>query len=136
MFVHLGDRRTMASFARFGCRFVEEDQVLAYWLFERVARRTRDVFVSSLERESRLFVIKERRLPLIAVVASGAIVDPCAKLVPMWILVTIAAFDGCFREIHLAHVELHGGRLMAVDAGHCAMRAFQREVRLRMVEVP
>lgn len=47
---------------------------------------------------------------------------------------TIAAIDGGFREVDMPHVQLHGGRLVAVDAGNGAMQAQERELCLSMIE--
>ena len=124
----------MTSFASFRCRLVEEHETAVHRFLQRMARRASDVFVSPFERESGLVMIEERRLPFIAVVASCAIVGPGAELVGMRILMAIAAIDGGFRKVHMPHVEFHVRWLVAVDAGHRAMRSQEREVRLRVIE--
>jgi len=124
----------VAVFAGFRRRLVEEHETPVYRLLQCVACRTGNVFVTSFQRESRFVVIEERRLPFVAVVASSAIVGAGAELVGMRILMTIAAIGGGFREVHMPHVEFHGRRLVAIDAGHRAMRSEEREVRLRVIE--
>ena len=124
----------MANLTGFGCRFIEEHQVSADGSPERMTRVAGNVFVSALQWKSGLVVVEERRLPLVAVVASGAIVGTQAKLVRMRVLMTIAAVHGGFREFDMHHCELHAGWPVASDAGRRAMRSNERKVRAVVIE--
>jgi len=124
----------VASFA--GCRggFVEEHQVASYLFFERVARRTGDIFMAALERKPGLFMIEERWTPLGGVVAIGAAVGTRAELVGMRILVAITAIHGGFCEVHVAECQFHVRRFVALNTGGCTMGAEQGKVSFPMIE--
>ena len=84
----------MAGLAGLGRRLVKQHRVSVHQLLERVAGRAGNILVAALERERRLLVVEERGLPLVAVVAGGAVVALRAELVGMRILVAFAARYG------------------------------------------
>lgn len=59
----------MAVFARLWRWLVEEHQGAVDSLFQGMAGRTGDIFMSSLERKAGLIVVEERGFPFVAVVA-------------------------------------------------------------------
>ena len=124
----------MAGIAGCGCRLVKEHQVAANGLPEGVASRAGDILMAALERECRLLVIEKRRLPLVAVVAGGAVAAARPKLVSVGVLVALAASDRSALELNVQQGEFHVRRLVAIDAGHGTMRALQREFRPLVVE--
>ena len=113
----------MTRFAGRGSRFVEEHRVSADDFLERMTRGTCNVFVPSLERKSRLVVVEKRRLPLDRIMATCAVGSACAELVSMRILMTIAAIDGGFREVHMPQIQLEMRRFVAVRTCHSAVCA-------------
>lgn len=59
----------MTRFAVLRCRLEVEYVPSIHFFLQRVTRIARHVFMTALQRESRLLVVKERRPPLIRVVA-------------------------------------------------------------------
>ena len=113
---------------------VKQHRISVYRPLRGVAGRAGDILVSAFEGECCLFMIEERWLPLVAVMATAAVVSAYAKLICMRILVALAASNGCRCEIDVDHRQFHVGRFVAVGAGRGAMRALQWELRLRVVE--
>jgi len=68
--------------------------------------------MSALERKNCLLVIKQRRPPLIAVVAGTTIVRLGSELVRVGVIVALSARRRCTREIDMRHRQLHIGRLV------------------------
>ena len=124
----------MAVGAGRGRRFVKQYEVAVDWLLQGVASRASYFLMTSLERKRSLFVIEERGLPLITVVAGGAVIRLCAKLQGMGILVAFAAGRRGALELYVAQGQLHIGRFMALRTGHGAMGAQQRKARLRVIK--
>src|SRR5260370_26619703 len=104
-----------------------------FLLFVTVAAR--DAFMSALEGELRLLVIKERGLPLVAVVALGAIALLVGELLAVGIFVAFAASLGSLAEIHVEQGALHIRRLVTIGAFHGTMRADEREFRGGVIEL-
>jgi len=113
----------VTCFAGRGGRLVEEHGVSADEFLERMTRRTCNVFVPSLERKSRLVVVEMRRLPLDRIMATCAVGSACSELVSMRVLMTIAAIDGGFREVHMPQIQLQIWRFMAVRTCNSAVCA-------------
>lgn len=116
-------------------RLVEQHERSVYLLLQRVAGRAGDIFMSSLQRERRLVVIEERRLPLVRIVTPGAIAGASAKLIGVRILMAVRASSGSLGEVDVRHGPFHRGRAVAVDAGHGTMRAHERKVCPGMIEL-
>lgn len=125
----------MTNSAGGGRRFVKEHQIAFYRFFENVAGRAGDILMSALERKRRLFMIKQRRPPFIAVVARSAIAGPGPELIRMRVLVALGARNRRMREIDVRHRQLHIGRLVAFGASNGAMRTQQREIRFGVIEL-
>ena len=89
----------------------------------------------ALQRKRRLLMVKQRRLPLVAVVATRTFIPLLPKLVSMRILVAVHALQRCLVEPNVKHRLLHVRRTMAIDARYRTMRPFQRELRVRVIEV-
>lgn len=83
----------MTIYAGLRCRLVNENQYAIYRLLDYVAGRTGDVLMAAFQWETSLLVIEERRLPLVTVVTSPAVIHPLTKLVAMRVFVTITAID-------------------------------------------
>lgn len=80
-------------------------------------------------------MVKQRRLPLRGIVTPDAMGDvPLSKLLTVNVLVAVFALRWRSLEIHIEHLGFEIGRLMAVNAGRCAMRPQQWEFRFRVVE--
>lgn len=90
-----------------------------------MAPLTANVLVGSLQRElGSLVMVKERRLPLGAVVTVGARRNPgLGKLSPVDILVAILTSRWRGLEIHVDQTGFLVRRLVAIHAGRGAMRA-------------
>lgn len=93
-----------------------------------------NILVRAFEREGCLLVVKERRLPLVAVVARRAILAVRAELVEMRVFVAFAALGGGLRKRNMHHGSLQVWRSVAIDACHRAMRSGQRKLCTVMVE--
>jgi len=91
--------------------------------------------MTALEGKLRLVVIEERRLPLVVVVASFAVAGAIAKLVGMRVFVASHACFLGFGKVNVDEIQLHVRRLVAVGAGHGAMRTEERKVSLGVVEL-
>lgn len=88
----------------------------------------------AFQREVRRVVIEQGWLPLIGVVARGTIVLLRAELVCVRILVAFAASLGRIGKSYVHQRALQVRRLVAICAGHRAVRAHQRELRRVVVE--
>jgi len=117
----------MAVAAGRWCWFVEQHVRSVDLLLQRVALGARNVFVSAGERKCSLAVIEQRRPPLVAVVASCAIIHPRSKLLTMRIFVAFRALGGSAGELHVDERHFHIGGLMAVSARNSSMRTGQRK---------
>lgn len=117
----LGYGPCVASFAGLWRGLVKEDEVSAHRLFKRVAGRAGNILVAAFEGKCRLIVIEQRRPPLVAVMASGAVAGLGAELVCMRVLVAVPASRGSTLELNMKQGQLHVGRLVAICAGHGAM---------------
>lgn len=81
----------MASLAGRWRGLVEKHEVSVHRLLECVASRAGHVLMAALEGKCGLLVIEERGLPLVAIVATGAVVFPGAELVSVGVLVALRA---------------------------------------------
>ena len=80
-------------------------------------------------------VVKQRWLPLGAVVALGASCHvSLGKLLSVNILVAVLALHGRSLEIDVEHLGFKVGRLVTIDAGGRAMGTKERELGLRVIE--
>src|SRR5579871_5090924 len=124
----------MTGFTGHRRRLVEENVFTLNFLLEFVTVRAWNALVTTLQREGCLFVIEERRLPLIAVMTRRAVVLLIGKLLAMRIFVALTTFLRSLGEIYMEHGALHVGRLVTIGAFHGAMRANEREFGVGMVE--
>ncbi len=124
---------TIGTHAR--CRLVEKYKIAINRLFIYMARRTADILVPALERETSLLMIKERWFPLRAVVTRGAIARLRSKLVRMRILMAITAAHGRLAEFNMKHRMFHVRRPVAIDAYNRSMRAFQNKFRFCVIKL-
>ena len=84
---------------------------------------------------STLVVIKQRRLPFHAVVTLGAARDArLCELLAMHVLVAVLALRRSSFEIDIQQLGFKIWRLVAVDTRGGAVRAQEREFRLRVIE--
>lgn len=124
----------MARVTGSGGGLVKQDGFSIHLLFQGMAGRAGNVLMGTLQGKGRFFVIEERRLPLVAVMARSAVVAASAELPPMRILVAITARCGGSAKFDVHQVQLHVGWLVAIRAGHSAVRALKREASLRVIE--
>ena len=120
----------------FRSRFVEQDVLPAYDLDELVAISTTHVLVCATQRKFRsFFVIKQRRLPLHAVVAVRTVRHiRFRELLAVHIFVAILTNGrGCF-EIDIQKLGLEIRRLVAIDAPGRTMGTDQGKLGFRMIE--
>src|ERR1039458_712657 len=96
--VAFGNIDPVASLASHRCRLVEQHEFALHRLLENVAGCAGGILMATLEREFGFLVIEERGLPLVAVVATGAIAAACAELVGVRILVALTASRGSAGE--------------------------------------
>jgi len=96
-----------------------------------------DVLVRAREREGGPFVVVEnRRLPLCAIVAIGAGRDlSFGELAAMGIGMARLALEGSLGEIGVDEVGSQVGRLVAINTGHRAVGADQRERGFGVIEM-
>ena len=128
------DVSAVAILTRSGSWSIEENFVPIDFLLERMTCRTSHFFMTTFQWKFCLVMIEERRAPLVAVVASCAIVRAIAELSGMWVFV---AFCASFRrtcELDVHQIQLHIRGLVAVRTCHCAMRSNERELGLGVVE--
>src|SRR6202162_6692287 len=94
------------------------------------------VLVRTRECEGGPFVVVESRgLPLCAIVASGAGRDVSpGELAAMWVGVARLALERSLGEIGVDELGSQVGRLVAINAGHGAMGADQRELGFGVIE--
>lgn len=93
----------MAGFASRRCWFVEKDEVACDRLAQGMTRRTRYVFVSSLQRERSLVMIEERRSPLVRIVAARTIVGSLEELTCVRVFMAISAAGWRIGKPHMNH---------------------------------
>src|SRR5579863_7417704 len=125
---------SVAIRASFWSWLVEQDQVLTHHLLVDVAGCAGHVLVTALQREGRLFVVEERRLPLVAGMACSATFSARAELPRMRILMAIGAAQWRLGEIDMQHRLLEIRRPMTIGAVHSAVRSFKLEVRRGVIE--
>jgi len=116
--------------------FVEQHGLVGDYFGHLVTLRAAYVLVRTAQRErGPLVMVKERRLPLHAVVALRAARDiRLSELLAVDVLVAVFALAGRCLEVHVHQFGLKVGRLVAIDAGRRAVRSEQGKLRLRMVE--
>ncbi len=137
-FPFLGSRicRTVAGRAILWCGLVKQHDFRFDGSREFMTLGTTHVLVRSTQRElSPLLVIKQRWLPLHAVVAFGTTGHArLRELLPVDVCVAFFALGRRRFEVHINELGLEIWRFMAIDARRGAMRTKQWEFRLRMVE--
>lgn len=124
----------MAICAGTRCWLIKEDVFAVYRFDYLMTCRACNVLVSAFEREICGVVIKERRLPLIAVMTCRTVILPRAELIGVRILM---AFVACFRRFSKANVHertFKVWRLVAIRARYGAVRAYERKLSGAMVE--
>ena len=101
-----------------------------------MARGAAHVLVSAPQREGRPFlVIKERGLPLCAVVALSAVrYVSHGKLLPVDVFMAVFADSRCRFEVDIDQLGFEIRRLVAVLAGRCAVSSQQREFCSRVIK--
>ena len=133
----LGGLRDVCSVASLACDrrgLVEEDVLPIYLLLELVAVSAGNSLMAALEGERGLFVIEERRLPFVAVVAGGTVAFLFGKLLAVRIFVALAACLRSLAEVDVQHGAFHVRRLVAIRALHGAVRADEGELRGGVIE--
>jgi len=125
----------MAGLTSSGCGFVKEHLVAAHLFSKTVAGRAGYILMSALQRERGLLMVKKGRPPFVVAVACGAVVRLGAELVCMRILVALIAYRGGVGKVNMEHGQFHVWRLVAINAGHGAMRSDQRKVGLSVVKL-
>lgn len=125
---------TVACFAVFRRRLVEQNHGSLNEAVVCVAGGAKHIFMSTFQRETRLLVIEERGAPLVCVVASFALASLCAELIGVRVFMTIAAMDRGFRELDVQHGPLQIGWPVAGGTLGGAMRASERKAGCVMVE--
>ena len=126
----------MAGGTVFRSRLVEKYILALDLAGQRVAALAAHIVMHPQQRElSALVMIKQRRLPLRAVVALRAIRHSVFReLLAVNIFMAFLTPRGCGLEIHVDQPVFQVGWPMAVHAGGGAMDADQREGGIRMVE--
>lgn len=124
----------MAVFAPCGGWFVEQHQRAVHRFLKRMACRARNILVPSTQWEHRLVVVKERWLPFVRVVTSGAIICALTELIGMRIFMALAAAHRRAGELHMRNCQLEIRRAMTLRTGHGAVRPNQRESCGCMIE--
>ena len=81
----------MAIRAGFGGGLIKEHQIVAYLPLQSVASGAGDVLVCSFQRKRGLFVVEQRWLPLVRVMARPAIARPRTELLVVRVLMTFTA---------------------------------------------
>jgi len=114
---------------------IEQNLLALHFLHQLVTIAAGDVLMSALEGESGLLVVEERGLPLVAVVAGGAVALPRGELAAMRIFMALAAGLWSFVEFHVKQGPLQVRRLVAIRAVHGPMRADKREFRCGVIEI-
>lgn len=125
---------TVAGFAVFRRRLVEQNHGSLSEAVVCVAGGAGHIFMSAFQGETSLFVIEERGAPLVRVVAGLALTGLCAELIGVRVFMTIAAMDGGFRELDVQHGPLQIGWPVAGRTLGRAMRASERKASCVMVE--
>jgi len=126
----------MTSGTFFRRRLVEQNRFALHHPCQLVTAGAAHVLVRAPQCErSTLVVIKQRRLPFHAVVTLGAARHSSfCELVRMHVLMAILTLCRCSFEIYIQQLGFKIWRLVAVDARGRAVRAQQREFRLRVIE--
>ncbi len=127
----------MAHVAGFRRRPIEEHGLLSDRAGRLVAISAPHRLVRTLERESGLrFVIEERGLPLVGVVAVNTtrILPLPRELSCMRVLMATLTLLGGRLEDNVFHRQFQVGRLVALDARGRAMCSRQHKIRRRMIE--
>jgi len=129
-------RGTVASLTSLRCRLVEENGFGIDTARQLVALAAAYILVGSAQGElGTLVVIKQRRLPLHAVVTVSASCDTCVcELLPVNILVAVFALRRRSREIDVDQSGFQVWWLVAIHAGRRAVRSGQRECGFGMIE--
>lgn len=109
----------MAGSAIFRGRLVENNRFRGDDPRQLVALCAAHVLMSPAQGKLRpLLVVKERRLPLHAVVALGAACDVrMGELFPMNVFMAVLALGRRGFEVHVDQLGFKARRLMAIDAG-------------------
>lgn len=119
-------------------RVIEHNALSIHLAQQLMAVSARNILVRSLERECGPAVVVEfHRLPARHIVTTRTIayISPRCKLTRVWIYMASGALHGSGVKIGIAQCRFQIGRTMAVGAGHSAMRAEQREVRLGVIKL-
>jgi len=126
----------VARGAVFRSGLIEEDGFSDDNPRQLVAFRTAHVLMRATQREfGPLVVIKERWLPLVAVVTFNALRDTSlGELFPVNIFVAVLALGGSGFEVHIDQLRFQTWRLVAIDAGCHTVCAEQREPGLGVIE--
>ena len=129
-------RGPMAGGAVLGRRLIEENGLSPYHSRLLMALGAAHILMGAAQRKRCSFlVVEERGLPLHAVVALGAARNVShSELLAVNVFVTVLALCRCGLEVHVDQLGLKIWRPMTVDAGSCAVRSQQRELRLGVVE--
>lgn len=127
----------MARSALPWCRFVEENLLVFHLLYVRVALSAAYINVNAFQLEERSrVVIKDGRLPFVRVVATRAAdhLSVFDKLGGVRIGVTAFAVVRGGLEVDVNHADFQVLRLVAINAGHGAMRAEKFEPGGRVIK--
>lgn len=129
-------RGPVARRAILGRRFIEEHRLPGHHFRQFVAFPAAHVLVRATQRKlGALLVVKQRRLPLHAVMAIDAAGDVVLReLLPVDVLVAILALARRSLEIHVHQVGFKVGGFVAIDASRSPVSAEQRKFCLGMVK--
>lgn len=132
----LGHFRTVASLALNGCRFVKQHFGVAYYLEIGMAQRAADVLMHALQREFGAAVIKQRRLPLVGVVARRAFGGrrPVGELTGVNIAMTLFASARRLSEIDVNQAGFKVRRPVAIRASDGTVGPGQNETGGSVIE--
>lgn len=128
--------RTVTCGAIFRSRLVEENRFGSDYFSHFVAVNTTYSLMRSTQREGRArLMIKERRLPLHAVVAFRATRDlSLGELLSMDVLMTVFTLRGRGLEIYIEKLGFEIRRLMTADTWRGPVCSQQRKTCLGMVK--
>lgn len=122
----------MAVRALHRCVFVDDYDLFAHQLRLRMALRAGHLRMPAGQREPRLIVVKRRRYPLLNIVAVRAMGLPVLRHKLSFVEIDVARLALLRRALESRLIRRR--RLVTISARHGAMRAHQRELRLRMVK--
>ena len=128
--------RAVACRAVLGSRLVEQNRLGRNNPGRLVTLGAAHILMSAPQRERRpLLMVKQRRLPLRAVVALGAMrnIRNC-KLLPMDVVMAVFAGGRRRFEVDVDQPGFEIRRFVAVFAGRRAMGSQQRKLRFRVIE--